>query len=529
LARREAARRERRRKRRQMARTAAVLAVVAVAIAVVDRSGGSSHSRGGAAHAPASSAEGAVVVGGGPLAPKSLGGVAALWTPKNVVGMQPGTAAAYEAASKRKGLPGYLMIADRGNNRILVVDPQHNVIFRYPAKGDRGHLYYDDDTFVEPGGAGIISNEEDDHAIVQLRLADRKLTVLFGHPGQPGSDGAHVNTPDDAYMLPDGSFTVADAYNCRILFIRGGRIVREYGHSGVCRHDPPRYFGSVNGDTPVPGGGVMASEIAGNWIDEIGPEGRLRWSVQAPVGYPSDPQPLPGGRVLLADYSSPGHILIIDRRGRVLWRYGPSEGHGRLDHPSLAMALPNGDVAVNDDFRQRVLVIDPRTNAIVWQYGHSDHPGTGQGYLNTPGWNGFRAGGAEWGARLRRRGAPLSASAPERVTRRLEARRRRMRRRRMAAGGALAAVVAAVALLAAGGGGGEPCEFAARSADGQRREARAGGGRGAGERGAERSAAGRCAGRGSGSGGRERGAADRRAEWGRRIRGGCGEGGRRPG
>ena len=64
----------------------------------------------------------------------------------------------------------------------------------------------------------------------------------------------------------------------------------------------------------------MVSEIQGNWIDEIGPEGRLRWAIKAPVGYPSDPQPLPGGRVLLADYSNPGHILIIDRHGRVLWR-----------------------------------------------------------------------------------------------------------------------------------------------------------------------------------------------------------------
>ena len=126
------------------------------------------------------------------------------------------------------------------------------------------------------------------------------------------------------------------------------------------------------------------SEVQGDWIDEIGPEGRLRWTVKAPVEYPSDPQPLPGGRVLLADYSSPGHVLIIDRRGHVLWRYGPTSGFGRLDHPSLAMALPNGDVAVNDDYRDRVVVIDPRTNRIVWKYGHTDKPGKGFEHLDIP-------------------------------------------------------------------------------------------------------------------------------------------------
>ena len=324
------------------------------------------------------------VVDGGPLAPASVGGLAALWAPKNVVGSQPGTAAAYSAASRRAGLPGDLMIADRGNNRILVVDPAGHIVFRYPQPGDHGHLFYDDDTFIEPGGEWVISNEEDDDAIVQINLRNRSQLLLFGHPGEPGSDSTHVNSPDDAYMLPDGSFTVADASNCRVLFIRDHRIVHQYGSSAVCRHDPPHQFASVNGDTPLPNGGVLVSEIEGDWIDEIGPKGRLRWAHKAPVAYPSDPQPLPGGRILLADYSNPGHILIIDRHGRVLWRYGPASGFGRLDHPSLAMALPNGDIAVNDDYRDRVLVIDPRTNRIIWKYGATEHPGTAYGHLDIP-------------------------------------------------------------------------------------------------------------------------------------------------
>jgi hypothetical protein len=381
--RRAAARREQLRRRRR-AGGAGVLAVI-VGIVVLLALGGSDRKTGKGAHGGSATAapKKKAIVPGGPLAPAALGGLAALWAPANVVGSQPGTAAAYEAASTRTGLPGYLMIADRGNNRILVVDPSGHVVFRYPRPGDPG-LYYDDDTFVEPGGEYVIANEEDNHAIVQVGLRTHSLTVLFGQPGVPGADFTHVHTPDDAYMLPDGSFTVADASNCRILFIRARQIVRSYGHAGECHHDPPRYFTSVNGDTPVPGGGVMVSEIEGNWIDEIGPEGRLKWALQAPVGYPSDPQPLPGGRVLLADYSNPGHILIINRQGKVLWRYGPATGYGHLDQPSLAMPLPNGDVAVNDDYRHRVLIIDPRTNRIVWKYGHTDNPGTSAGQLNIP-------------------------------------------------------------------------------------------------------------------------------------------------
>lgn len=356
------------------------VAAIGVLVAVLASGGSSDRSRVTTGRRAVS----ARVLDGGPVAPASVGGLAALWAPENVVGSQPGTAAAYAAASRRTGLPGDLMIADRGNNRILVVDPGGHIIFRYPQAGDRGHLFFDDDTFIEPGGHWIISNEEDDDAIVHINLESRSQQLLFGHPGEPGSDSTHTNSPDDAYMLPDGTFTVADAANCRILFIRGHRIVRQYGASGVCRHNPPHQFASVNGDTPLPNGGVLVSEIEGNWIDAIGPEGRLLWAHKAPVAYPSDPQPLPGGRILLADYSNPGHILIIDRHGRVLWRYGPSSGFGRLNHPSLAMALPNGNIAVNDDYRDRVVVIDPRTNKIVWKYGATEHPGTAYGHLDIP-------------------------------------------------------------------------------------------------------------------------------------------------
>jgi hypothetical protein len=380
-ARRAAAKRARIQRRRR--NTAVAILAVAAAVLI------GSSIPGAGKHAQSNRARGAAakVVPGGPLAPAGVGGVAALWAPQNVVGTQPGTASAYLAASRLGGLPGFLLIADRGNNRILVIDPAGHIVFRFPTSADLAagrKLFYNDDTFVEPGGRSLIANEEDNHAIVEVRIADHSLRVLFGHPGQVGAGPTHLNTPDDAYTLPDGSFTVADAYNCRILFIRAGVIVRQIGRDHRCVHDPPRLLGPVNGDTPEPDGGVLISEIPGNWIDDIGPTGNLRFATRAPVSYPSDPQPLPGGRILLADYASPGHVLIIDRSGHTLWRYGPRAGYGRLDHPSLAMALPNGDVAVNDDFRHRVIVIDPRTSRIVWQYGHTDVPGARPGYLRIP-------------------------------------------------------------------------------------------------------------------------------------------------
>ena len=173
LERRAAARRARRRRRQGI--TAAVVVLGAIVVAIV-ATGGSGANRHRTAPPPKRVAQ---IIPGGPLAPARLGGLAALWAPGNVVGSQPGTAAAYAAAARRQGLPGFLLVADRGNNRILVVSPQRRIVFLYPDRADLAagrRLVYNDDTFVEPGGRTLIANEEDNHAIVAIGIASHSLT-----------------------------------------------------------------------------------------------------------------------------------------------------------------------------------------------------------------------------------------------------------------------------------------------------------------------------------------------------------------
>jgi hypothetical protein len=283
-------------------------------------------------------------------------------------------------------IPGDLLIADRGYNRILLVNDRKRVTWRYPGPGGPSYAFhFDDDTFFGPGLRTIISNQEDEHTIQILSFPAGQVLWHYGHPNVKSGAAGYLNTPDDAYQLRNGLVSVADAYNCRVLFIApSGRIVRQIGRTGACTHDPPRGLGAVNGATPLPGGGTLVSEIAGSWIDAFSKTGRLMWSFQAPVSYPSDPQWLGGNRILLADYAKPGHALIVTTHGRVLWRCGPASGPGALDHPSLALWVKPGLIAINDDFRDRVVLISLRQHRIVWQYGHTDQKGTRPGYLNTP-------------------------------------------------------------------------------------------------------------------------------------------------
>ena len=297
-----------------------------------------------------------------------------------------GTAGAPGAGSPYFG--GKLLIADRGNNRLLLLDSSDRVVWRFPSASsgrDRFGFVYPDDAFFIHHGTAIISNQEQQDTIEELAFPSGKVIWSYGHPRQPGLDPGYLHEPDDAYLLKDGRITVADAQNCRVLVINPNHTVADHiGTGAVCAHNPPISLGSPNGDTPLANGDLLISEINGSWIDELTPAGHTVWSVQLPISYPSDPQQLGPDLYLLADYTTPGQIIEFNRAGKILYRYDIASGPGMLNQPSLVEQLPSGVFMANDDYRDRMVAIDPSTQALVWQYGNTDKSGTAAGMLNTP-------------------------------------------------------------------------------------------------------------------------------------------------
>jgi hypothetical protein len=288
-------------------------------------------------------------------------------------------------------LPGPILIADEGNNRLLIVDPQGRVRWEFPRPGDLapGQTFrVPDDAFFSPDGRSIVATEEENFVVSVIGIAARKIVYRYGVPGQPGMTADHLDNPDDAILLPDGSILTADIKNCRLLLIPpGGHAPSHiFGTStNACLHDPPARFGSPNGAFPMRNGHYLVTEINGDWVDELGLDGTVFWSAHPPgVSYPSDSNEISPGRYLTVDYSSPGQVVIFDRAGTTLWRYAPTSPGAELNHPSLAEPLPNGDILLTDDYDNRVVVVDPHSNRIVWQYGHDGTAGSAPGYLNNP-------------------------------------------------------------------------------------------------------------------------------------------------
>jgi outer membrane protein assembly factor BamB len=296
-----------------------------------------------------------------------------------------GTAGAPGAGSPYFG--GKLLIADRGNNRLLLLNTSGQVVWRFPsaASGPDPHgFFFPDDAFFVRHGTAIISNQEQNETVQEIAYPSGKIIWSYGHPHHAGAAPGYLHEPDDAYLLRTGQITVADADNCRVLVIDPNHTVAHKIGTGACTHHPPTSLGTPNGDTPLADGNLLISETIGSWIDEVTPGGHTIWTLKLPISYPSDPQQLGADRYLVADYATPGQIDEFDRAGKILYRYDPTSGPGMLDHPSLVELLPSGVFMVNDDYRHRVAAIDPTTQALVWQYGVTDQAGTAMGRLNTP-------------------------------------------------------------------------------------------------------------------------------------------------
>jgi DNA-binding beta-propeller fold protein YncE len=284
-------------------------------------------------------------------------------------------------------LPYPIVIADRRNNRLIEIAPDKRIVWEFPSPNltiYRGN----DDVFFSPDGRKLVVNEEDNYDIHIVDYATRTLAWTFGVSDMRGSKPGYFNYPDDAHMLPDGSIVTADIRNCRIQFIdpATSKVTKQWGKEGNCRHDPPRAFAYPNGTTPLPNGDLLVTEITDARITRIAPDGKVLWSTRAPgVRYPSDAFPTRDGKVVVADFSKPGRIVIFDpKTGKATWEYFEKAGEKMLDHPSLALELPNGNIIANDDMRHRVIVIDRATKEIVWQYGVTDSPGHAPGYLFFP-------------------------------------------------------------------------------------------------------------------------------------------------
>jgi outer membrane protein assembly factor BamB len=285
------------------------------------------------------------------------------------------------AGSSSSVLPANILIADRNNNRLVVISPLGQVVWTQPLTGPS-------DAFLSLTGRSIVVTEPGSFVALQLAVSDRHVLYRYGHSGHPGVADNRLHDPETAQELSDGRLVIADKSNCRILFLAppSHRPVAKLGSPGACLHEPPKNFGYPDAVfSALSGGGIVVTEVDPPWIDLLNSADAVTAQLRVPtLSVPDDANEYAPGELIATSHSHPGAVEEVTTAGKVLWSYGPTSGPGELDKPSLAVRLPGGDVLVSDSDNDRIIVIDPQTNTIVWQYGHTHVPGSRPGYLHTP-------------------------------------------------------------------------------------------------------------------------------------------------
>ena len=295
----------------------------------------------------------------------------------------PAPAAPASVPADAAALGGYnVLIADRGNNRLVLVSPDKAILWEYDFAG-LPRSTGADDAFFADGGKSVIVNLEHQQVVQIIDIATKTVTWQYGQFGKRGSSDGLLNYPDDAYQLRGGNIMVADIRNCRILEIAPNKtIVRQAGVTGRCGTQAP-LLDSPNGDTPLPNGHVLVSTIGDHSLVELDAGWQPVLKLNLPLRYPSDPQKTKAGNFLISGYTRPGRIIEISSAGDVVWDYDAADAGG-LNRPSLAIELPNGNIMANDDLNHRVIVVDKSSKKIVWQYGVTGQRGSTPGYLAIP-------------------------------------------------------------------------------------------------------------------------------------------------
>ncbi|XP_062922735.1 E3 ubiquitin-protein ligase TRIM71 [Mobula hypostoma] len=250
---------------------------------------------------------------------------------------------------------GYIIIADRSNNRVQVFTPSGTYHHKFGTAGSRPGQ------FDRPAGVAcdqncrIIVADKDNHRI-QVFTFEGQFILKFG---EKGSKNGQFNYPWDVAVNTDGKILVSDTRNHRVqLFGPDGNFVSKYGFEGALW----KHFDSPRGVAFNHEGHLVVTDFNNHRLLVIHPdfqsarflgsEGTSNGQFLRPQGVAIDQE----GRIIVAD-SRNHRIQIFEPNGNFLCKFGTQgSGFGQMDRPSGIALMPDGLIVVVDFGNNRILL-----------------------------------------------------------------------------------------------------------------------------------------------------------------------------
>lgn len=250
---------------------------------------------------------------------------------------------------------GYVIVADRSNNRIQAFTADGKFRHKFGSPGSRNGQ------FDRPAGVAcdqhgrIIVADKDNHR-VQLFSLDGSFLMKFG---EKGSKNGQFNYPWDVAVNNEGQILVSDTRNHRVqLFSSDGHFINKYGFEGALW----KHFDSPRGVCFNNEGHMVVTDFNNHRLLVIHPdfqsarflgtEGSANGQFLRPQGVAIDQE----GNIIVAD-SRNHRIQIFQPNGNFLTKFGsPGSGPGQMDRPSGICVSPEGHIIVVDFGNNRVQV-----------------------------------------------------------------------------------------------------------------------------------------------------------------------------
>uniref|UniRef100_A0A8C8S6C3 E3 ubiquitin-protein ligase TRIM71 n=1 Tax=Pelusios castaneus TaxID=367368 RepID=A0A8C8S6C3_9SAUR len=250
---------------------------------------------------------------------------------------------------------GYIIVADRSNNRIQVFKPCGTFHHKFGTLGSRPGQ------FDRPAGVAcdtsrrIVVADKDNHRI-QIFTFDGQFILKFG---EKGTKNGQFNYPWDVAVNSEGKILVSDTRNHRIqLFGPDGVFLNKYGFEGALW----KHFDSPRGVTFNHEGHLVVTDFNNHRLLVIHPdcqsarflgsEGTSNGQFLRPQGVAVDQE----GRIIVAD-SRNHRVQIFESNGSFLCKFGTQgSGFGQMDRPSGIAVTPDGLIVVVDFGNNRILI-----------------------------------------------------------------------------------------------------------------------------------------------------------------------------
>nr|XP_020761590.1 E3 ubiquitin-protein ligase TRIM71 [Odocoileus virginianus texanus] len=250
---------------------------------------------------------------------------------------------------------GYIVVADRSNNRIQVFKPCGAFHHKFGTLGSRPGQ------FDRPAGVAcdasrrIVVADKDNHRI-QVFTFEGQFLLKFG---EKGTKNGQFNYPWDVAVNSEGKILVSDTRNHRIqLFGPDGVFLNKYGFEGALW----KHFDSPRGVAFNHEGHLVVTDFNNHRLLVIHPdcqsarflgsEGTGNGQFLRPQGVAVDQE----GRIIVAD-SRNHRVQMFESNGSFLCKFGAQgSGFGQMDRPSGIAVTPDGMIVVVDFGNNRILI-----------------------------------------------------------------------------------------------------------------------------------------------------------------------------